>query len=249
MHQMMRHYGCDPVPEPAVVPTFSALNTERAVHVGFVASWRHPGPPVASYAPLTLTTWLDPTVHGTVDGPVLAEVDQGTVSVGPVAAVAPAPAPPGAPVVKWTAPLTYDPRLPDGRVAAGRHTIKVTWRVSAHGKTAAFTGAIDVEVTADGVVRAVGNQGADLETDPLPLGLRYGAIIDATPEPGGGHRLAVRLPAGIEATSFAWRASAGRLDPDGAIALFRAPVAGERPTVTCVVRGRCNSVGVATFRP
>jgi hypothetical protein len=206
------------------------------------------------YGPLQLTTWLDPTVKGTVDEPVHAEVDQGTVTVGPVS---PPPPPaarvPGAeapPAPRWSAPLTYDPRLPDGRVAVGRHAIKITWRVSAKGKTAELAGTIDVEVGGDGTVKTAGPpHGGSLGPDALPMGLRYGGAIDATPVPDG-YRLAVRVPAGIEATSFSWRASAGRLEIEagGATARLEGVPAGGRATVTCIVRGSHDSLGVATFR-
>jgi hypothetical protein len=191
--------------------------------------------PAAQYDALPLMSWLDPSVVGKVVS-VTAEADQGKVIVGGIVPSDLSHTP--------SVTFSYDPRLPDGRVAAGHRTIKITWHVDANGKTADLTGTVEIDVSDDGVLRTVGNQGR-IDADPLPMGIRFALGIDAGRE-GPGWRLAARLPAGLDAESFAWRATAGTLDGDGAEVRFTPPPAGGYQ-VTCVVRASANALGIGSF--
>ncbi len=226
--------GCDPVPMPT--PPRVAYNTDPTVHIGTQQSYYGGGltPPDT----MTLLTWLDDDVRGDV-GDVTASVDTGQVQVSHT---------PGTRVAN----LTYDPRGNDLRPVPGRHTITVRWQVTVRGRTRTLEGRLTVRVRDDGNFEApvAPPPHAMLEGDPLPLGERFGARIDAR----RAHRdweLAFDSVLTRDGGAIDWRTSSGAITPEpGSLrARFTPDGVTDRPVVVATLRVADRSIAVASWSP
>ncbi len=238
---------CDPAPAPRL----SAINVDRFVHIGRDDMWQPgAGPITRRYAAVSFKTWLDVAVQGDIQGPPTATVDGGSVHVdGPAQSWGE-----GAPPAGREFALTYDPRNADGRLAAGTHTLTVTFQVTSRGVAHPFSASVPVTVTDDGLV-TVGAPAAPpqlpLKMPGLPLERRFAARIVGEPDAHDDAALILTVEAATDdpAPAYLWRATDGELVWGAASrrAVWTPPARPGRHVVTCAVQTEAGDLAVATY--
>jgi hypothetical protein len=227
-----RMHGCDPVAMPT--PPRVASNADPVVHVRAAPS---------SLAPpgmIDLEAWLDEAVRGNVVR-VTAQAETGHVEV-----------------IGGNAPTTmvrFDARGADLRPVPGPTNVLVQFNVAVDGRPREFVGRVVVQIDGEGIVRLPVPQPnalvpPDGQNDPLPIGERYGARIDAVRE-GDGFVLTLRTALTDPNAQIRWRASGGRIVPgaDGTTVRFIPSSSARSPSVVVTVLVGERSVAVASWSP
>ncbi len=220
---------CDPAPAPQLV----AFNTDRVVHLGSAQYGPNTGTVSRTFDTVYFDAWLDRSVRGTVDPLPTATTDGGTVTVSNGNGGYQPPS-------EHIAVIAFDPRNANGRLAAGTHTITVTWHVTSGGRRQDFSATTRAVVRDDGTVTV----GEPRDDGPhgdarLPLERRFGARITARNDAHDRDALVLSVESTVdEEAAYLWRATGGELTHTARSrqAVWTPPRERGRYLVTCAVQ-------------